>query len=96
MWRIAFFLFVPHLSMSEAQAQTQTQTQTHTPTPPPAQADKDKDIDELEDFEDSEDEDPTQFRVRDPLNPPTANLFSTQALHSTLCLDLTYTYNNWL
>jgi hypothetical protein len=50
---------------------------------PDAQADKD--IDELDDFEDSEDENTTEFRVRDPLNPPTANLFSTQALHSMPC-----------
>jgi hypothetical protein len=47
-----------------------------------AEAPADKDIDELDDFEDSEDENTSEFRVRDPLNPPTANLFSTQALHS--------------
>jgi len=44
----------------------------------------DKDIDELDDFQDSDDEDPTEFRVRDPLKPPTANLFSTQALHTLI------------
>jgi hypothetical protein len=65
--------------MSEAEAQPEAQ----------AQAQADKDVDELEDFEDSDDENTTEFRVRDPLNPPTANLFSTQALHSmSFCIQL--------
>lgn len=53
--------------------------------PSPMDVDKDKeDIDELDgDFEESEDENNDGFRIRDPLNSPTANLFTTQALHST-------------
>lgn len=40
-------------------------------------------IDELLDEElDSDTEDPNIFRVRDPLPSPSANLLSTQALHS--------------
>lgn len=58
----------------------------------PSQVEKEKDVDELEDeWEDSETEDTNEFRVRDPLNPPTANLFSTQALHSeSRCILLGY------
>lgn len=50
---------------------------------PSSQADKEKDVDELDgEWEDSDSEETNEFRVRDPLNPPAANLFSTQALHS--------------
>jgi hypothetical protein len=50
-----------------------------------SQAEKEKDVDELDgDWEDSDSEDTNEFRVRDPLNPPTANLFSTQALHTLI------------
>jgi hypothetical protein len=53
-----------------------------------SQTQAEKDVDELDDFEDEDDDNSTEFRVRDPLNPPMANLFSTQALHSKLHLTL--------
>jgi hypothetical protein len=34
-----------------------------------SQAQAEKDVDELDDFEDEDDDNSTEFRVRDPLNP---------------------------
>jgi hypothetical protein len=45
-------------------------------------------LDELEDEFESEDEDanPNAFRIHEPLQPPQANLYTTQALHGMLAL----------
>jgi len=45
---------------------------------PPAS--KDQDFDELDDGYES-DSDPNVFKIRDPLKPPSAKIFSTQELH---------------
>jgi hypothetical protein len=47
------------------------------PSPPG----KDQEMDELDDSYES-DSDPNVFKIRDPLNPPSAKIFSTQELHS--------------
>ena len=45
-------------------------------------------VDELEDEFESEDEDidPNAFRIHEPLQPPQATLFTTEALHGMLVL----------
>lgn len=42
----------------------------------------DPDFDELEDAESDADEDPNVFRVRQPLEMPSAKIYTTQKLHS--------------
>ncbi|TFK43458.1 hypothetical protein BDQ12DRAFT_675017 [Crucibulum laeve] len=54
-------------------------------------------IDELEDDDDftSDTEDPNVFMIRDPLQPPTAKIFSTKELHALIhegTIDLNATY----
>lgn len=46
-----------------------------------AAAEKDDDLAEG-DFESDSEENPNDFKIRDPLNPPSAQIFSTQQLHS--------------
>lgn len=72
------FVADPHSIPPPARLDRKIQNMSQAPAPDQV----DKDVDELDDFEESDD-DTTEFRVRDPLNPPTANLFSTKTLHST-------------
>jgi hypothetical protein len=67
------------LSESSQVAPSQIQTQD-------AEAEKDAEIDELDDgnFEsDNEKEDVNTFKIRKPLQPPSANVFTTEHLHSS-------------
>lgn len=51
------------------------------PTPDSQKA-ADADYDELDDEYDSDDEDPNVFRIRNPLSPPHAKIYTTRELHS--------------
>jgi hypothetical protein len=51
---------------------------------------QEKDIDELDADYQSDDEDPTVFKIRDSLSPPAAMSYSTQVLHSASAKCATY------
>ena len=51
---------------------------------PPPSLEPEKLLDELDDGFESDSEDPNAFKIRDALNPPSANSLSTAELHGEL------------